>query len=291
MLRCAVLDACCFCFCAILCGAVPCCNVMCCAAFVLRGTPKIPKVKVSKDYIRKRPAVLSVEAAAAMPSVTFTAYYAAVRLVGPLRPGSTVLVHSAAGGVGSMLVQICKLKGWRVCGVVGRGHKVEACKALGADCVIDKSSTSLWGAAEAFAPDGYDAIFDANGVATFKDSWNHLTPGGKLIVYGFHTMLPKQGGVLGLFEYISLAYNFLRTPSFSPMEMVSDNKSVMGFNLSFLFKRRDLFDPMMDDVLRWIDEGKIVLPMITTYPLADVRHAHAALESGLTVGKLVLLPP
>jgi D-arabinose 1-dehydrogenase-like Zn-dependent alcohol dehydrogenase len=63
-----------------------------------------------------------------------------------------VLIHSAAGGVGSMLVQICKLKGWQVCAVVGRPHKVSACTELGADFVIDKSqSTGLWGPAEQFA--------------------------------------------------------------------------------------------------------------------------------------------
>ena len=66
---------------------------------------------------------------------------------GPIARGSWVLVHSAAGGVGSFLVQIAKIKGWKVAGVVGQTHKVQACRDLGADVIIDKqgmSSAQLW---------------------------------------------------------------------------------------------------------------------------------------------------
>jgi NADPH2:quinone reductase len=66
---------------------------------------------------------------------------------------------------------------------------------------------------------------------------------------------------------------------------------VLGFNLSFLFKRRDLFDQTMDEILGWVAAGSLVLPAITTFPLAEAGRAHAAIESAQTVGKLVLLPP
>ena len=81
-----------------------------------------------------------------------------------------------------MLVQMCKIKGWRVCAVVGSAHKVDECVRLGADVVIDKSSEELWPSAEEAAPEGFAAVFDANGVATLQDSYNHLAPCGKLIV-------------------------------------------------------------------------------------------------------------
>ena len=84
-----------------------------------------------------------------------------------------------------MLVQMCKIQGWRVCAVVGGSHKTSACVELGADCVIDKSTSDLWQEASSFAPRGFAAVFDANGVATLQQSWKHLAPCGKLIVYGF----------------------------------------------------------------------------------------------------------
>ena len=74
-----------------------------------------------------------------------------------------VLAHSAAGGVGSMLVQLGKLADCRVIGVVGAAHKVDAVHALGAAAVIDKSTLDLWKQVEQLAPAGCDIILDANG--------------------------------------------------------------------------------------------------------------------------------
>ena len=192
----------------------------------------------------KRPAkLLTATQAAALPVVAMTAYFAVERQAAPIAAGDLVLVHSAAGGVGSMLVQMCKIKGWRVCAVVGSAHKVDACKILGADCVVDKSATPHWWLeVERFAPAGFAAVFDANGVATLSQSWEHLAPCGKLIVYGFHTMLPKRGGVLGPVQWLGLARDWLRTPRFNPLDMTSSNRSVLAFNLSFLFDRRDIFE-------------------------------------------------
>ena len=58
--------------------------------------------------------------------------------------------------------------------------------SIGCDHVIDKSSDNLWSCAEKFSPNGYHAIFDANGVATLNESYNHLAPMGKLIIYGWY---------------------------------------------------------------------------------------------------------
>ena len=250
------------------------------------------RLVVPSHLVFRRPATLSAQQAAALPAVAMTAYFAIMRQASPIAAGDPVLVHSAAGGVGSMLVQMCKIKGWRVCAVVGAPHKVAACTALGADCVIDKSGgAKLWGQAEAFAPHGFAAIFDANGVATLSQSWEHLAPCGKLIVYGFHTMLPRHGGVLGPLQWLRMARDWLRTPRFNPLDMTATNRSVLAFNLSFLFDRRDIFQPAMVEIMRWVSEGKLCLPKVSSYPLGDVRMAHAAIESGSTVGKLVLLPP
>lgn len=85
-----------------------------------------------------------------------------------------MLVHSAAGGVGSSLVQLAKLMGCEVVGVVGTNHKVEAAKSLGADFVFDKSRQDLWREARKRAPQGYDVICDANGVASLRESYKHI---------------------------------------------------------------------------------------------------------------------
>jgi NADPH:quinone reductase-like Zn-dependent oxidoreductase len=219
--------------------------------------------------------------AGGFPVIFFTAYYPLFELL-RLRPGMKVLVHSAAGGVGSALVQLAKLAGTEVTAVVGAPHKVEAARALGADHVIDKSSEELWSAARAYAPQGFDIVLDANGVSTLKQSYKALARGGRLVIYGFHSMIPRTGG------RPKLAYDFLRTPRFNPLDLTNDNKSVLAFNLSDLFDRVDLIEQGMRELLEWHGQGKIRLPKVTPYAFENVADAHRAIESGQTVGKLIL---
>ncbi len=237
-------------------------------------------------YVFEKPESMSVEEAAGLPTVFLTAWYALYELAHP-RPGAKVLIHSAAGGVGGSLVQLAKIAGCEVTGVVGGSHKVETAEFHGADHIIDKSTQDLWGEAEQIAPDGFDIILDANGVATLSDSYDHLRRAGKLVVYGFHTMMPKKGGKP---NWLKLAAGWLRTPRFNPLEMTQQSKSVLAFNLSYLFERTDILELALADLDRWLAEGHIKAAPVSTYPLSEVARAHADIESGKTVGKLILVP-
>jgi NADPH:quinone reductase-like Zn-dependent oxidoreductase len=231
------------------------------------------------------PRGLSLAQAAGLPTIFLTADHA-LQFLAHARAGETVLIHAAAGGVGSALVQLARAAGCRVVGVVGGPHKVAAARDLGAEVVIDRSSTDLWSAAHAAAPGGYAAIFDANGVSTLRESYRHLAPAGRLVVYGFHSMLPRRGGRP---NYLKLAWDFVRTPWFSAMELVNRNRSVLGFNLSYMFGRQDLLAESMARILAGFADGTLRMPAVETYPLGQVARAHADLESGRTVGKLVLV--
>ncbi|MEM7157383.1 MAG: medium chain dehydrogenase/reductase family protein [Myxococcota bacterium] len=244
------------------------------------------EIVVPRHQVFRRPAGWTDEQAAVLPAVGLTAWHAAMELA-RLERGSKVLVHSAAGGVGGVLVQILRHIGCDVVGVVGGPHKVDTVKGFGAQRVIDKSAERLWPEAEAYSPRGYDAIFDANGVATLRDSYQHVAPTGRLVVYGFATMLPRAGQRK---NWLKLAWHYLRTPRFDPLALTNENRSVMGFNLSYLFEQTDRLARGMDHLLHWADEGVIVPPPIVSYALSDVAEAHRALESGRTIGKLVLRP-
>ncbi len=198
-----------------------------------------------------------------------------------------VLVHSAAGGVGGALVQIAKLHGCRVVGVVGAPHKTELARELGADEVIDKSREPLWQRASRAAPGGYEIVLDANGVETLRQSYRHLAPTGRLVIYGFHSMLPRGRGRP---NWLELAFDWLRTPRFDPLRLTNDNKSVLAFNLSYLFDRNELLQEGMKALLGWLEAGKLKPPKVREYPFERVADAHRDIESGQTVGKLVLVP-
>ncbi len=221
---------------------------------------------------------------AAFPAVFLTAYHGLFQNI-VVRAGMKILVHSAAGGVGGALLQLGKIAGCRMFGVVGSSHKVDTALAFGADRVIDKSKEDLWTKAEAICPDGFDVVFDANGPATLKQSYRHLAPGGKLVSYGFHSMLSTRAGVA---NYIKLIYEYLRVPRWNPLTMTGDNKSLIAFNLSYLFHRLDLLEEAMGDLINWVEAGKIKAPALQIFPFEKVADAHRVLESGKTVGKLIL---
>lgn len=241
-------------------------------------------VVVSEDQVFLKPQGLTFPEAASFPAVMMTAYHALLQNV-IIRPGMKALIHSAAGGVGSSLVQLCKLHQIETIGVVGSSHKIDFLKELCCDHIIDKSKEDLWKSLEKISPVGVDLCFDANGASTLKESYNHLRSCGKLFSYGAHSMLPKKGGRV---NYFKLVKDYLRTPRFNPIDMTSDNKSLITFNLSFLFDRKDLMTDGMEHLLKWISSGDITVPRIKTYPFEKIADAHRDLESGQTLGKLVI---
>jgi len=230
------------------------------------------------------PAALGLAQAAALPTVFLTAWFMAHDRLQP-RPGDRWLVHSAAGGVGSALVQLGRLAGCHVTGVVGATHKVAFLERLGVEAVIDKSRCDLWQEARRLAPGGFQAIFDANGVATLRQSYAHLAPAGTLAIYGFHSMLPRDGRL----NWIRLAWDWLRTPRFNPLHMTQHNRSVIAANLSFLQAEAIRLRAGMAWLLQRFEEGALQAPEISCLPLEQAAEAQRRLEGGGTTGKLVLL--
>jgi NADPH:quinone reductase-like Zn-dependent oxidoreductase len=242
------------------------------------------RICLSEEQVVKIPRGTSMSQAATFPVAFLTAWYAAVELC-RLRPKHHVLVHSAAGGVGGALVQLAKRAGTAVVAVVSAPHKVEIARAHGADVVIDTSVETLWPAAERAAPGGFHAIFDASGTETLSEGYRHLAPTGRLIVYGFHTMLRRGSDRLNVFRAAS---QWLKIPRFNPLEMVDKNCGIFAFNLSYLFDELDMFREAMQDLVPSLERGELRCPPITEVPFADVRRAHEMLHGGATVGKIAL---
>mmetsp|Transcript_29152 Transcript_29152/g.58214 ORF Transcript_29152/g.58214 Transcript_29152/m.58214 type:complete len:448 (-) Transcript_29152:58-1401(-) len=254
------------------------------------------KVLVPKIQLRNiPPCITSFSEAAAFPAVSLTALYA-LHLAGYFPDARTnfrnksILIHSAAGGVGGFLVQMSKILGLGpIVGVVGSPSKVEEAKALGCDIVIDKSSEDLWEAAEiAGPPNGYGTIMDANGISTLKESYNHLAPSGRLIVFGFHSNLPMGRAILSPIEWIRMAKKAAAMPMFDAMDCTVSNKSILGFNLSFFADEREVLSDMFDQILLWIERGRLFCPNVVQMGMDHVAEAHDLIQSGKSVGKIVL---
>jgi NADPH:quinone reductase-like Zn-dependent oxidoreductase len=243
------------------------------------------QICVLEKQLHLIPSRFNFDEAAGFPAVFLTAYHALFQLV-RLPENASILVHSAGGGVGSAILQLARARGIRATGVVGSTHKVDYVRGLGAEEVIDKSKEDLWNRASQIRPDGFDAVLDANGPETFSGSYEALRPTGKLIAYGSHGILPQNHS--GRMNYLKAAIGLLRMPRFDPLKLITDNKSVIGFNLSFLFSRDDLLNEGMKELLEMVEKDLLSPPKITIFDITKAAEAHRHIESGSSTGKIVL---
>ena len=257
------------------------------------------RVLVPSTQLRKMPDTLTMTNAASLPAASLTALYLLylggqfpVDLV-PRPRNRSILIHSAAGGVGGMVVQMSKLVGMsKIVGVVGRTAKVDAAKALGCDVVIDTSSQEeegdLWQQASAAAPGGYAVVADANGVSTLQDSFDHLAPTGRLIVFGFHSNLPMGNDMLHPLEWLRMIRKMTRMPKFDPMRLTATNKSVLGFNLSFFVDEIEMLGTLYNQISSWVQTGELQCPRVVEMKMSEIASAHALIQSGKSIGKIVI---
>lgn len=245
------------------------------------------QVRVHQNQVFALPPTMSMLQAAGTPTVFLTAWYA-LRELCRLRPKMKILVHSASGGVGSAALQLARAFGCEPVGVVGGAHKLETARKNGAVAVIDKYAPDLWQQIRRAAPEGYSVALDPNGEATLMQSYRALKPTGRLIIYGFSSMLPKNKGKP---SYWRLASKYFRTPRFNPILMTGSNKSVMAFNLSYLFEEHALLQEAMTELLELFAQSRLKPLETRSFPLAQAAEAHRELETGTTTGKLILTSP
>jgi NADPH2:quinone reductase len=212
---------------------------------------------------------MSFEKGAAFPIQTLTAYHL-VHTAHHTTPGQTVLVHSAAGGVGGLAVQIAKAAGARVIGTVSDDGKAGLVKESGADLVVNYATQDFAGEALRFTQGkGVDLILDAVGKPTVEKGLGCLAPLGHLIIYG------RAGGSPEPFNLLTL---------------LGKSHTVSGF---VLYTIADMPEKMLDGIVhsfQLMQEGKLKLRIGKTFPLAQAAEAHRLMEARQSTGKLVLIP-
>jgi NADPH2:quinone reductase len=195
-----------------------------------------------------------------------------LRTSAQLRPGESVVVHAAAGGVGTLAVQLAKRFGaGRVIGVASTEEKRELVLRLGADAAVDAGAEDLTAALrEANAGRRVDVVLEMVGGRAFQQSLEALAPFGRLVHFG-------QAGREG-------------APKVDPGRLMATSRGVLGFWLVHLVRRPDLLSEAMQDMLAAVVAGELEPVVGGSYPLAEARRAHEDLRSRRTTGKLVLVP-
>jgi NADPH2:quinone reductase len=201
-----------------------------------------------------------------------------------IRPGRTVLVHGANGGVGSTLVQLARIAGAGVVGTASAKHH-DAVRALGA-VPVDYRDPDLEGRLRGHAPRGYDAVFDHVGGEGIRTSYRLLAAKGTLVSYGTASTRDVRGSskapVLKLFARLTM-WNAL-----------PNGKGAHFYNIWAGRRRLDTFRTELradlSQVLTLLADGALVPQVAARLPLTGVGEAVRLAESGTVVGKVVLVP-
>jgi NADPH:quinone reductase len=187
-----------------------------------------------------------------------------------IEPGEAIVVEAAAGGTGTLAVQLAKRAGAKVIGLASSEEKRALVQSLGADATVDSRAESLGEAIrEANGGNRVDAVLHMSGGEAFDEEMDVLAPLGRMVVFGIASREQRQ---------------------ISTASLLRGSKSVIGFWLAHLLTRQDLLGPMIQDLFAAIAAGELTVTIGEVYPLSEAARAHEDLIARRTTGKLLLDP-
>ena len=194
-----------------------------------------------------------------------------LKTMGQLKVGESVLIHAAAGGVGTIAIQLAKMWGATVIASTSSADKSALAKSLGADQVIDANSEDLAGEIrKANGGKGVDIVLEMIGGKTFDESLAALSDFGRMITFG-------------------MASRTAPTPV-HPGSLMHGSKTISGFWLANCFASKELMHDVVAELFTLIGTGALKPIIGATYPLNDAAGAHRAMLARGTTGKIVLKP-
>ncbi|MDA2962282.1 MAG: zinc-binding dehydrogenase [Actinomycetota bacterium] len=194
-----------------------------------------------------------------------------LKTVGHVKAGESVVIHAAAGGVGTIAIQLAKMWGAKVIAVVSTQEKRDLTKSLGADSAIDADQENL-GAAILEANNGkpVDLVLEMVGGKTFDVSLEVLAPFGRLITFGMASRTPPT--------------------AIHPGSLLRGSKTITGFWLSHCFGSKELLNDVIIQLFELVKSGKLKPVIGATFPLSQATRAHQAMLGRETTGKITLNP-
>ena len=194
-----------------------------------------------------------------------------LKTMGNLQKDQTVVIHAAAGGVGTLAIQLAKMWGGKVIAVTGSTKKAELARSLGADEIVMANEPELAKSIRAHNNGkGVDLILEMVGGSTFDQSLQALGTFGKLITFG-------------------MASRTAPTP-LHPGSLMHGSKTVAGFWLANCFGKKELMHDVITELFQLVASGKLRPVIGNTYPLSEAAQAHREMLARETVGKIALDP-
>ncbi len=232
----------------------------------------------------QRPGHMPAHLAAALP-VTGLTNWMMLEVMGRVREGDRVLVHSAGGGIGLMALDLLKFRGAHAIGTASAG-KHAFLKDWGYDELIDYRSQDY---AEVLAGrEGLDLILDPLGGDSWSKGLDLLRPGGRLIAFGNST---ATGGA-NKRSWISFLKSAAGIPwlKANPVALINGNKGLMGVNMGRMWDEGERVTGWLAELLKRHDEGHLRIRVHRVFPFSRAAEAHQFLHDRKNLGKVVLVP-
>ncbi|MDX5480271.1 MAG: medium chain dehydrogenase/reductase family protein [Hymenobacteraceae bacterium] len=241
----------------------------------------VSHLNIHHRYVIPLPEQWSFEEGAGFLVQGLTAFYALTEL-GNLQQGMTVLIHSAAGGVGILANRICKKYGAYTIGTVGQPGKVDFLREEEAyDAVILRDKDFYVKLREALQERPLRLIMECIGGKVLEQGWKAMAPMGRMVVYG-NASFSSHGARP---NYPRLIWRYLWRPRIDPLRLPTENKSLMGFNLIYLYEQTD----MMHGLLGKLQALKLEPQHVGhVFPFDQMHEAIHLFQRGKTVGKVVV---
>nr|WP_234462571.1 zinc-binding dehydrogenase [Adhaeribacter terrigena] len=241
----------------------------------------VSHININERYVIPLPASWSFEEGAGFLVQGLTAYYA-LKELGNLKPEMNVLIHSAAGGVGILANRICKKSGAFTIGTVGQENKVKFLQEEEKyDAVILRDSTFPEKLKNALNGKPLNLIMECIGGKILEQGWQMLAPMGRMVVYG-NASFTSHGSRP---NYPKLIWKFLKRPKIDPLKLPTENKSLMGFNLIYLYEQTDLMHQLLDE-LQTLELKPQFIGQVFSFE--EMHQAIHLFQLGKTVGKVVV---
>lgn len=237
-------------------------------------------LNIDARYVIPLPEDWDFNVGAAYLVQTLTAHYALSSL-GQLVKGQHVLIHSICGGVGLQALKIAKALGCFVIGTVGNAGKMELARAHGCDRILIRSDAFEKELIEALGGRPLNLVMDTIGGRYFSIPFRHLAPMGRIIVVG-SSRYSSAGNRPNLFH---LLRHYLTRPKIDPQNLPNQNKSILGFNLIYLYENVDLFHQLLGE----LSALHLAKPHVGhVFPFDQLPAAIRLFQSGTTMGKIVV---
>ena len=239
-------------------------------------------VRVPWSQVMRLPDQMSFDQAAALPVNYLTAYHMLFH-VGQVRPSDRVLIHMAAGGVGLAAIQLCQLvPEVRIFGTASAA-KHDFLRKAGVQYPIDYRSLDYAAEVRRLTGNkGVQLILDPLGGKSWSKGYDLLAPAGQLIAFGWASMVSGENK-----NWARIISELLGMKRFSPLRLMSDNRTVSGVNLGHLWDERELLNAELRALLRLFDEKKIAPRVDRVFPLSAGVEAHRYIQERRNIGKVL----